>query len=82
MDDLDANVQECAVDDDLALETLVDQGLLQVVATPFGGLVEQGGADGMTTKDASSERRAFSRTWQRRNSWRRRSSPPLRHSVT
>jgi hypothetical protein len=35
----------------------------------------------MTTRDGSSNRRAFSLTWQRRSLWIRWSSPSLRHGV-
>ncbi|GAA2466617.1 hypothetical protein GCM10010388_68570 [Streptomyces mauvecolor] len=46
-DDFDVDVQQGAVDDDLVLEALVDQGLLQPHPAPLGHLVEQGGAGGV-----------------------------------
>lgn len=45
-DDLDADVQQCPVNDNRFLEALVDQGFLQAHSAPLGGLIEQSDAGG------------------------------------
>lgn len=46
-DDLDRDVQQCAVDDDLVLEGLVHHDFLQARPAPPGHLVERGRAGGV-----------------------------------
>lgn len=66
-DDLDVDAGQGAMDEDLVLEALVHQSFLQAVAAPLGSLVPN--------------RRALSRTWQRRSSEVRWSRPSWRHRV-